>query len=1417
MSVRLLQPGQDHGNNVWLGDDNSSQSAPPPTFTEADLAAAEAARDAYYVLNPAELFDTAECILFWPTTPTNMSEQRYNEAAGVWLGNTTVVTVDTDQHYQIVQSISQLAPPTAVAGDLHVVAGLGGTATGAWIGQEGNFARATSPTDWEFIVPHDPGEIVYSQADRASYIREGGEWNQTDRVSGPYQRIVRDVVTRDGINSGDRLTKAQADEIFQRTLNINATWVDTNSRVMPFVSLSGNRYFIWNNDGNDPTNAGANSELVLPAADIGGKVLVLGVSRTSSGGARIVEVYDQAPSNDNRLIPISGSDSNLLGVIDYVVYNLDDRADQANDIHVVPRVEGVFTIELASNLPYRAASIGSSGFSYAAQQVFEASRITNGLVLESYADQMIAGLGVGATFRRTAGRSLPVMFGNGAGFFSNAFADETQPTGNVCEVIIPAAHLRHHQVLELQYGQVTSGGTDRDVRVYLGDPTSGGTKIDPYIGDEAHTNSATSWWRVSATPEADNAVANDLHIVFSRVVVTDFAIHDELPSTTIDGAYVRDQLETLTLDDRLDASAIKNIPAGVNTPVNKSVTFDGTDQLLELVSFADSTGNTSFTRRDIAFSFALIEDGTNRVILVAKVRLIAEVVRASSHLNIYDYVADFPDNTTTSEFRLVYDTTDPAGVFKVVYRSGLNGTYTVGLLNTSTRTLGTDVTFGGLTIITPLGTEVTTSVLDTAPWQAAGISQGSEGGAAFHTVGDVSNSGAYIDFRTSELDMVINDTTIGKFSSVGTRLSAGEYGSWAAPKVDEWPIDAAIFTNQICQQRLTPNDVTLNPSSTVTLSGVDAGGLTAATMTGFDGGHRGLRFGTAGSGGLTLNFANCLFQRITLDVDFGVATSSGGATQDYEVVDESGAQVVAWTILGPDNNVGSSHRFTLEFTSAAGDVQYTIRKRSTGTSQTVYLYNYTMTVHVDEPALEESVVVQQDSPTRGTMMPRIIPTAVTHTQGAMALDALSGDRPIWHDGADWAYLNTTRAGFAPIEQGQFFFAEGNTFASSGWTGSNHQRLIPVQDHQGFPELIRCTQSGGTITIQGPNNTQAFWDIARADGFRTDFRMMFGATFDGSVWVDIEPNNTSWGSNGRFEYNVTVNAGQLQITMVNSGGNTTFDINPDTMYTISMVAGPLADVADILVDGAKVGEVTYGGSGTTDRGTFFFIPPGNPVNDFSFLSITTYALAAADRDITLDRQAIITGLRYNVPNVSAPTNLRVPKGLYDFGTTFSIVNGSTETSTVSGMDDDRQLFGGATTFDVLPQKEVTFTQTAFPRGNVWAVEGGKLVINHNEGSSTGNTLMLKVASDGSVTSRHGNYIGDLTVTRTTTGVYSIVAGSHVWSDADLMVDVVRYPATIPAGGVVPEALWRIALGECFIDVFDNAGNPINDRFQVWLYW
>lgn len=134
------------------------------------------------------------------------------------------------------------------------------------------------------------------------------------------------------------------------------------------------------------------------------------------------------------------------------------------------------------------------------------------------------------------------------------------------------------------------------------------------------------------------------------------------------------------------------------------------------------------------------------------------------------------------------------------------------------------------------------------------------------------------------------------------------------------------------------------------------------------------------------------------------------------------------------------------------------------------------------------------------------------------------------------------------------------------------------------------------------------------------------------------------------------------------------------------------------------------------------------------------------------------------------------------------------------------------YEVLPQKEVTSTQTGFPKDSVWSVEGGKTVINHNENTSTGNSLILAVGSGGAITGRHGTFLGDIQVTNAGTGTYTISATGVLFDDATSVMATPKHATdqqmtiNYAVGG----------LGQVIIDVL-QAGTAVSDSFSVAIYW
>ncbi len=333
---------------------------------------------------------------------------------------------------------------------------------------------------------------------------------------------------------------------------------------------------------------------------------------------------------------------------------------------------------------------------------------------------------------------------------------------------------------------------------------------------------------------SDTGAAGNVHfnIVHDSVGVTPTAATGYVPygnigaATLQSGISIRDRLQGLDPADYFDAAFIKNLPTGgVKAPVTQNITLDGSGQVIDLIVFTDSTGNPNYSARNTQFALACT-DSSGDIVFYSKVTAIAETSREFAYLSVTDRLSNYPNNTA-AEYRATYDTTDPAAGFKVQSMSGLTGTYTIWIHDLSPTVYGNDVTFNP-TLNTPLGTEVIASSLNVRNWQVNNIVRGVNGGSVVDSIGDIDGTDAWIDFKTGEVDIHAKEVKVGRFSGHGARLSRGEYGTWAAPKTTEWPMDATYWTNLICQKRpdVVPPaipDTSLNPSSTVTWTAVDGG------------------------------------------------------------------------------------------------------------------------------------------------------------------------------------------------------------------------------------------------------------------------------------------------------------------------------------------------------------------------------------------------------------------------------------------------------------------------------------------------------------------------------------------------------------------------------------------------------------------
>ncbi|CAL9956717.1 hypothetical protein VPHD479_0019 [Vibrio phage D479] len=418
-------------------------------------------------------------------------------------------------------------------------------------------------------------EQGYEIADEATqYARaKDAEFGQTLQV----------MQTRDSLTNGDLLTTRQC-AIIASTLGLGAYFRTTNGRVLPrFGNNATNNYGIYGGDLADPTTDGAAVELVIPRVHLH-KFMRLNLHKiqSSTGGVKNTWLYSGDPlTGGTEVLPEAGvrSSSDTSRQVTYLI------DDISNDLHLVIRNEWVQDINV---MGYIAETPDKTRMAIAMGEIVGISGYVNGDQFTSWdADAILRPLGVAAYFRKDQGRVLPSYYNQwGLGFTAPEHADPTT-AGPAVEIVVPKAILDPNNEITILRSASTGTGS-RYVRVFSGDPISGGTEITPHYGTaiQLTTDSAVASFRVGS---GNINLPEDIHIVISLQYVKDisvgnYRVQDTFDTTPIDairgsGAYA-DYQETGTAyttgDKVFDSASRLNYRALVDI-ADPAGAFDPTD------------------------------------------------------------------------------------------------------------------------------------------------------------------------------------------------------------------------------------------------------------------------------------------------------------------------------------------------------------------------------------------------------------------------------------------------------------------------------------------------------------------------------------------------------------------------------------------------------------------------------------------------------------------------------------------------------------------------------------------------------------------------------------------------------------------------------------------------------------------------
>ncbi len=663
-------------------------------------------------------------------------------------------------------------------------------------------------------------------------------------------------------------------------------------------------------------------------------------------------------------------------------------------------------------------------------------------------------------------------------------------------------------------------------------------------------------------------------------------------------------------------------------------------------------------------------------------------------------------------------------------------------------------------------------------------------------IGDVTGNGTWINFSDESTEIRHLTSKIMEAKRQGVLISGSSGSTFSSPK-DFYttnaiaPLAVADTEFGAMSVAVTNNGMTWSADLQNSYSGAAVPGFASQTNT------QSMQFE------LTTNVDVLRLENVTGQVEMDLVTGSAGG--NFNVTDSAGTVIRTGAIPVPTNK-GEFFRILIDLPE--NGIINLARIGSNFIGIIAAQFNLVQA----EVDTQDHLVLDLQSNSRALGLPKPIDTGNTPFQDGNLRNHPTENRPQTYQNGSWNYLNSSRFDVKTSEHTAFYYADSGNGEplDQGWlTPAAHDGsgiiIAPVQGQYGYPALLHIVDA----TSNSPVGIEHLLDTtAEAAMFTNGFRWDFGARVDaGDTFAYIQVTSAYSGTAGRWIFSMNRSGTDTTITFTGGGSVT---VTGDAITNVSLVVPAGQTTGKLYVDGTYAFDVPYAAL-TITQGKVLHTSgsSGSLDEDFWIRDSTFFALASTTKVFT--REDIESNIRYHVPTVENQMTLTIPKGTYGIGTAFTVVNGASQPALVQTVADDSQLFSGKPTFDVMPYKEVTFTQTSFPRGNNWAIEGGKYATEH----SGGNTLQLTVNAAGVLQSRHGNYLGGITVTRVAAGVYTIVpteAAGHIFSLANTYISS---SAIFTGGGYTAHP--EFVAGEPSINTQNSANVDTDSDFSVSLTW
>ncbi len=759
-------------------------------------------------------------------------------------------------------------------------------------------------------------------------------------------------------------------------------------------------------------------------------------------------------------------------------------------------------------------------------------------------------------------------------------------------------------------------------------------------------------------------------------------------------------------------------------------------------------------------------------------------------------VSNYPLPRTDAKYRIVRESASTYDVVHIQFLSGLNEIADFTVINNLELPYDSSITFGALDIYTPVSGEEELSVLDVTGWQDEGISHGITQGIECEFVGKPAALGSNLRFMSDRIIHQVGTAKTLESFKHGTLISGSAHANETSA-TRHYTVDS------------TPDQI---------IPDTEFGDLTMVVVKYCDyiRDLHGAANGPALPGMLLADDTKYMtFQvphlalvvpDVTATLSLGLTTrfAAQGDEGDVEVFDSLGNSLNITEITQP---TAKGEYVVLNF-DFPKDGYLKVSRSLAGSWVGVVSSSWTLTQLPKDKS--NHLVLDVRSNTRALGLPRTIDNGTkTFENGNLRADPLT-NRPQTYQSGKWAYLNATAFGVQGSQFAASYYADAGDgdVVAQGWElgdPDDTNRIFIVAGQYGYDQLLNIRDS---TTLRPVGIQYVLSTAAEASMYSNGFRWDFGIRIEvGQMVSYIQVSDAYSGTSGRWLITMVRSGNDLTVSP-ESGGSSIIVIG-NAINSFSLRAEPNNTTARFYINGNYAFDVPYQ-TGTYDGMILHTSGSSGSNDELAWLRDSTM-FTLDNLNHTLTRADLDSNINYIVPTINNPINLELPKGTFAAGTSFTVTNGSSKTCTLKPADRDNHIISGKSSYEILANREVTFTQTSFPRGTTWVAQGDKNTSEH----STGNEMQINVSDTGTLASRHGNYLGGITVQKVSTGKYRIIpddASAHVFQLSNSFVDATpihsteNYRATAYYASGYPE-----------VNTFDASGTLADCAFSFTLIW